>query len=230
MPQRRLSGLIHLSEIETHDRSRLPVRVSSMTQQHADYWDEHVQSRIWKSQENRPRADAGWRWPLIYYLTRLGNKNRGFVVGIEARDIFQPCVMLLAVEGYPSPIAGQDSVFVWWLSPAPTDYFTDHLGYEEKRAPGVSHLMAVGMDVAITHSYNCRWLGLVWLHADPGGGQALMDWYSNPAKGGMSLLPKDEQLPTLVRRRLGNDGRYFYHDEETALRASMRMDTYRRVR
>ncbi len=87
--------------------------------------------------------------------------------------------------------------------------------------------MAIGMDVAITHSYNCGLSGLIGLHADEEGGDALMKWYGAPQKGGMSSLPKGQPLPPGVRRLRGNDGRYFYHDDATASSASKRMDIYR---
>ncbi len=136
--------------------------------------------------------------------------------------------MLLLVERYPAlHDPGRSSVFVWYLSPAPASYFTQYLHYPEEESPRESHLMAIGMDVAVTHSYNCGLSGLVGLHADKSGGDALMNWYSDPLKGGMSLLPKGQALPPGFRRLRGNDGRYFYHDEGTAKSASKRMDIYR---
>jgi hypothetical protein len=220
--------LRHVSKIATRTGSLLPVRVSQMTSDHAKYWDEHVQVRI-----GHRRADKGWRWPLIRLTALLGGsallqRPRAFVVGIESGLRFQPCIMLLLVERYPAlHDRERDSVFVWYLSPAPTSYFTQHLHYPEEDSPRESHLMAVGMDVAITHSYNCGLSGLVGLHADKSGGGALMQWYQAPQKGGMSVLPKTRRLPFGLRRVPGNDGRYFYHDESTARSASDRMDFYR---
>jgi hypothetical protein len=136
--------------------------------------------------------------------------------------------MLLLVERYPALHDPQrSSVFVWYLSPAPTSYFVEHLKYPKEDSPHASHLMAIGMDVAITHSYNCGLSGLVGLHADEGGGNDLMSWYKDASKGGMSLLPKGQPLPLGFRRLLGNDGRYFYHHEGTAESVSKKMDIYR---
>ena len=218
----------HISKVATRKGLLLPVRVSEMTGDHAGYWDTYVQRRI-----GSKRADQDWSWPRIRLTTSLagsalGQRPRALVVGIESALHFLPCVMLLLAERYPAlHDPGRSSVFVWYLSPAPTSYFVEHLGYSRDDSPSESHLMAVGMDVAITHSYNCGLSGLVGLHADKGGGDALMSWYSASQKGGMSLLPKGQPLPPGFRRLRGNDGRYFYHDETTASNALKRMNIYR---
>lgn len=218
----------YVSKVKTRSGDFLPVRVSDMSRAHAEYWDTHVQGRI-----ESKRADKDWNWLRIRLIVGLGGralfqKPRALIVGIEADRQFQPCIMLLLLERYPALHDPQrSSVFVWYLSPAPTNYFVEHLAYPKEDSPHASHLMAIGMDVALTHSYNCGLSGLVGLHADEGGGDDLMNWYKDAKKGGMSLLPEGEPLPPGFRRLLGNDGRYFYHDEGTAESASKRMDIYR---
>jgi hypothetical protein len=131
--------------------------------------------------------------------------------------------MSLLVERYPDlHDPERESVFLWYLSPAPEEFFQSGRGRVLECFPKA--LMAVGMDMAITHSYNVMRRGRVGLHAAPKGGQALFDWYSDPARGGMISIPPAGRLAGGWRR---NDGRYFYHDEITAFTVSRRLDSLR---
>jgi hypothetical protein len=204
-----------------------------MTAKNARWWDEHVQPRI--DHGAKKRADQGWNWPLYRTTTRLAGslllqKPRAVVIGSEhAAPTFWPCIMLLVVEAYPAlQDHSRNSVFVWYLSPAPADYFADVVKLTSSETPSATDLMAAGMDVAITLSYNARLRGLVGLHAAAAGGDRLIAWYSDPAKGGMNRLQEPHTIPLGLRRLLANDDRYFYHDEVTAFVASWRMDKYER--
>lgn len=199
-----------------------------MTKDDARWWDEHVQPFIDAKPE---RADSGWNWPWrIFNLTRLaggilGQRPTAFVAGVECASppLFLPCVMNLLVEAYADlhdPML--ESVFLWYLSPAPEEFFRSGSGRILGAVPKA--LMAIGMDMTITHSYNLMRRGRVGLHAAPKGGKELFDWYSDPSRGGMIVIPKGQRLAGGWRR---NDGRYFYHDEATALAASCRLDILR---
>jgi hypothetical protein len=131
--------------------------------------------------------------------------------------------MSLLVETYADLADSRlESVFLWYLSPAPEEFFRSGRGRLAGAVPKA--LMAIGMDMAITHSYNIMKRGRVGLHAAPEGGRALVDWYKDPERGGMIVIPKHQSLAGGWRR---NDGRYFYHDEATAFAVSRRLDSLR---
>lgn len=230
MPARLIRGLHHVGHAPGGDGKDCPLRLWRMQREDALWWDEHVQPWI---DEVSDRADNGWNWPRIFSVTRLAGEAIGqvpaaFVAGVEcASGEVIPCVMNLLVERYPDLQNHHiDSVFLWYLSPAPTRFFTAGAGQKIGTIPKA--LMAIGMDMTITHSYNLMRRGRVGLHASPKGGQALFDWYLNKLKGGgMNLLSRQKSLPIGFRWLAGNDGRYFFHDENSALDASRRMDALR---
>jgi hypothetical protein len=229
MPLRISRGLIHVSKAPALGGGQLPWRIFSMTKDDAKWWDEHVQKPFIDAMPGR--ADSGWNWPWkIFNLTRLAaealsQQPVAFVAGVECASppMFLPCVMNLLVETYADLADSRlESVFLWYLSPAPEEFFRSGRGRILGAVPKA--LMAIGMDMTITHSYNVMRQGRVGLHAAPKGGKELFDWYTDPARGGMHAIPKRQRLAGGWRR---NDGRYFYHDETTALTVSRRLDSLR---
>ena len=227
MPLRLTRGLIHASKVPIAGGAHVPLRVLPMTKDDANWWDEHVQRFI----DAKPgRADRGWNWPWrIFNLTRLvgaglGQRPTAFVAGVECASMpFLPCIMNLLVEAYADlKDSRRESVFLWYLSPAPEEFFRSGRGQVLHAIPKA--LMAIGMDITITHSYNLMRRGRGGLHAAPEGGKELFDWYGDPLRGGMIVIPKGQPLAGGWRR---NDGRYFYHDETSALAASSRLDSLR---
>lgn len=217
----------------TSSGGQLPIRIVKMTREHANWWDQHVQ-RKWI--DSLDRADKNWSWPFrIFNLTRLGALAFGqaplaLVAGVECASPphLLPCVMSLLVEEYPAlQDPNKDSAFLWYLSPAPDEFFTSGRGKEIAAVPERRILMRIGMDMAITSSYNAMRRGLLGLHADQKGGDRLVKWYEGP-EAGMIALPRDHPLPPGFRRLVvRNDGRYFYHDEASAFAASSELDSLR---
>lgn len=246
MPLRTVLGIEHIAAIETPG-DMLEARVIQMEDYDTEWWDENVQRYI----DELPfeRADKGWIWPRILTTQALVaglllQQPVAYVLEVRKKGgHFRPAVMIMLVDDYPHlPKHELPSVFVWYLSPAPRDYFLEKLRFAASEAPDSKVLMRAGMDVALTESYNRRLQGRVGLHAAPRGGDKLLEWYqSPPPKGGMKRLPPTSALPSGVRSTIGrvkliirglrtrNDGRYFYHDESTAFPASRGMDPFRRA-
>lgn len=242
MPLRTVLGLEHIEAIVVPGGT-VRARVIEMEGYDAAWWDEHVQRYI----DDLPfeRADQGWIWPRIFAnVTLLADlilqQPLGYVVEAfdDATAMFRPAVMLMLVGAYPYLLQHElGSVFVWYLSPAPRGYFIGKLRWGNSKIPDSKELMRVGMDVAITDSYNRRLNGRLGLHAAPKGGDRLLNFYRSEDDGGMTQLPATSPLPAGMRSvmdrvkliirgnlRARNDGRYFYHDERTAGSASRRMD------
>jgi len=233
MPARITRGLVHVSRAPTLAGGYLPIRILRMTQEHAKWWDEHVQKEWIDSLD---RADKNWNWPFrIFNVTRLtaetlGQMPAALVAGVECTSPphVMPCVMSLLVEKYPDlHDHSRESAFLWYLSPAPDQFFLEGRGRALSAIPQRRALMRIGMDMAITASYNAMRRGRLGLHADPRGGEALARWYRGP-EGRMSNLPATQPLPVGLRRIImRNDGRYFYHDENSAFAISRELDTLR---
>ncbi len=93
----------------------------------------------------------------------------------------------------------------------------------EDRVP--KRLGTIALDVAVTHSFNHGGHGRTSLHADPKGGDRLLEWYQGK---GMKVLPTDRRIPFGPRRFLRpSDGRYCYYTVKAALEASRGLDSLR---
>jgi hypothetical protein len=223
MPVRAQLGLVHVSKAPTHSGEFVPIRVTEMTLKHARWWQEHVQPYIDDSAE--ARADQGWRWPRIYATRKLVagtllQRPTGLVAGVILKQEFIPVCMVLMVEAYrylrdPS----LESVFVWYATRCPDHVLRNRMRVAPDGVP--KRLMEITIDLAITHSYNLMLRGRIGLHAASEGGDDLCAKYES---FGLIRLDRNERLPPGVRGWVGNDGRYFYHSEESALRASQRLD------
>jgi hypothetical protein len=198
-----------------------------MTLAHARWWDRYVQPWIDRSEETR--ADKGWRWPRIFATTHLiGTAFRqgpvGLVAGAVQGDRFMPVAMAILVESYPHlPDATLRSVFLWYATRCPDNVIQIGLQAAPELIP--KRLMEITVDLAVTHSFNKLTNGRVGLHAAAEGGEELCRKYDS---FGMMRLPHDYPLPKGIRSRAsGNDGRYFFHTEETGREASIRLDILR---
>ncbi|MGH8604992.1 MAG: hypothetical protein ACREXR_20065 [Gammaproteobacteria bacterium] len=78
---------------------------------------------------------------------------------------------------------------------------------------------------AIVTSQNLGQNGCIWLHADPLGGDRLLRFYKSDCR--LMPLPETAVLPTLERRLLGNDGRYFFTDARRAEELTSEFDPLR---
>lgn len=191
---------------------------------HARWWDAEVQPIIDKIPN---RADCGWQWwPKIWALAQLtrtvGQRPAGYAIGVPLRETnqFVPCALLQLAESYPAlDVAGTQSVFVWYVSVAPTMAILPHLG----SANIPKRLGAIALDVSMCISQRHGYEGRIGLHASSGGGQQLADWYTEQ---GMLSLPPTTSLPG-SRAIIGNDGRYYYHTPATARAAMTMLDALR---
>ncbi len=219
--------IMHVTEAPTKSGVLMPVRVLNMTMAHALWWDERIQPVI--DNDTGSRADRGWRWPhmlanIAVAANLLQQSPRGLVLGVERSGHLCPCAMILLVERYPYLLDHRlSSVFVWYVTRAPDSALVRQIGVGPGRIP--KRLMTLALDAAITHSFNLALRGRVGLHASPDGGEGVVGKYSSL---GMLRLPMDRLLPFGYRRIAGNDGRYFYHDEDSALLRSRLLDEFRR--
>lgn len=131
--------------------------------------------------------------------------------------------MALVVDAYPYlPDPALDSAFLWYATRCPDEVIQMALRIPPDAIP--KRLMEITVDLAITRSYHAEHDGRIGLHASADGGDALCQKYESL---GMIRFPDVASLPKGIRRYAGNDGRYFYHSEDTAAAASKRLDAYR---
>lgn len=167
------------------------------------------------------RSDRDWgpdwhfRIPGAFLAGRTLRRSRMFrLVSVHTRSPIG-IILLLESERW---VADQNrpAVFVWYCSGAPDAYLTYH-GH-----PKMVHRAV--LDIAVTVSLNGPADGQLWLHAEPKGGQALLDWYA-----GRGLLPlaASLDLPQPIIGSRVNDGRYFCLDATAARRYSASLDSWR---
>lgn len=201
-----------------------PLRFSIMMKNHADFWDDHIQPAIKALPD---RADRHWHWPTLRWLMPLiehsrQRRCRALVALLLSDEGFPvPNAMLLMIERYPSvdPDASTKSVFVWYLTAAPTDRL-EALGVRDAPALGRACI-----DAAIVTSQNLGQNGSIWLHAHSRGEERLLGFYERQCR--LMPFPKTAVLPTLGRRFMGNDGRYFFTDALRAEELASEFDPFR---
>ncbi|MEA2571929.1 MAG: hypothetical protein QOI24_3930 [Acidobacteriota bacterium] len=203
-----------------------PLRVSVMSQDHAEFWDEHVQPAI--DSGDAARADRDWDWPSLWRLLRwlgAGLRQEPVLLTLDvelANGDLIPCAMFAGVRNYRFPNAPHmKSCFVWYMTAAPASVLPGLLDCDVANVP--RQLTRFCLDIGVTLSFRRGHRGRLWLHASPDG-EELPKWY---ARQGMANLMQSAKLPFGVRALLGNDGRYFCYDEESAAEASRALDTYR---
>lgn len=153
----------------------------------------------------------------------LRQSAHGMVIGVEHRERVCLCAMILMVDRYPYLLDRKlSSVFVWYVTRAPDSALVEQLGVGPDRLP--KKLMTIALDTAVTRSFNLSLRGRVGLHAASEGGDELVGKYLSM---GMLQYPMDRRLPFGYRGMIGNDGRYFYHDEASSLRQSRLLDRLR---
>jgi len=200
-----------------------------MMAKHAEFWDEHIQPVIRAAPSS---ADRNWSWPdlrLWMPLLQLvqSRRCRALVALLQSDKGFAvPSAMLLMIERYPyvDSDVPTKSVFVWYVTTAPTDGL-EALGVREAPSLGRRWLGRACIDAAIVTSQNLGQNGCIWLHADPLGGDRLLRFYEMDCR--LMPLPETAVLPTLERRIMGNDGRYFFTDALRAEELASEFDPFR---
>jgi len=165
------------------------------------------------------RADHDWDWafaiPQLTFAVGVLRRPRMFQLCMAGSDFPLGMVALLENERWIDD-QSQPAVYVWYLTGAPSAAVVDH--------GGPKLLTAAVLDIAVALSLNGRAQGRLWLHADPGGGPGLLDWYSNR---GLEPIAASVTLPSPVLAQRRNDGRYFQLTPRSAISVSNSMDAYR---
>ncbi|VWD46854.1 hypothetical protein BCO18175_07309 [Burkholderia contaminans] len=211
-----------------------------MTWEHVDFWHDHVQPIIqnhyvkWKegtggAPTTGVRADVDWNWHYYFWLAKWWNAVRPtarrdqravawclVVLGDDGKQL--PIGMLTAVPAYASPYRGDESElgFVWYLSDAPTEH------YLQRGIPRVSGVASSLLDTAIQSRLDLVKDAATFLHADPGGGKKLLEFYED--KCGMDPVQEDKRI-SLVRSVTA--GQYFAMTHAKALTFAAKFDPLR---
>lgn len=209
------------------------ISIEPIKEEHTLFWHEHYQQIIDK---NTKRADYKWIWPVFYHTTITNMPNQyynggGYTVGlnINHKPYFIPLSMCLYYEKAPAlHDPNKESIYLWYLSSAPKEAIDSiYVKYKIKaniiRATGLTSL-----DTVVSKAINEKMFGRVGLHASPDGGDFLIQWYQ---KTGMNQLDEAHPLPAVgIRKPINrkNDGRYFYHDRQTAVAFSQKFDHFRK--
>ena len=175
-----------------------------------NFWHTYVQKRsINKKLALSDRADRNWNWPFLqrilpsiirkielnpiaFVVLALDNSGQRFVpiglaIGIEPFDCIRERGRVITKHG-----------FAWFLMGIPASICAEF---------DLPELSPTQMVVNL-----CRYFSLldgdrgrIVLHADPSGGDRLVEFYMQ--KCGLEILPKSSNIRVLFPRR--NDGRYF---------------------
>ena len=188
----------------------VPVRVSLMRSQDATYWHNQVQPLIAAATETR--ADRNWDWrlfrrvlPLVQHLQRRRCLALTTVAENDQAEAV-PVAMHLLIERYPHLSDWNlGATFVWFMCAMPKDVFTR---FDISGVP--PSLGRVCVDVALMASRLLGLEGRIGLHCAPTGGPRLMSFYKKHCR----LLNLAEHLPLPPFH--GNDGRFFYTEDELA--------------
>ena len=121
--------------------------------------------------------------------------------------------------------ARRRGVFVWYLATAPTEALTTIPEHRLREETVPRRLGAIGLDTALTHSFNHRRRGRMAFYAADKGEDALLHWYRSRR---MLVYPDDRPLPFDVRRIVRpSDGRYCYYTIPNAIAASRDLNDLR---
>lgn len=197
----------------------LPIKIVEMTDDHVVWWGEHIsrplrQNPDYGPEGSRPRADRSWRWRrmrffLPLYMKARGHSTSALTILVEGKDGDAiPAALMLLIQHYPfvrDPEIAK-SVFTWFITAAPHELLSPHT--RTGATPALGDIM---VEAAIALSNSDGNDGRMWLHAAPGGGDALLKFYT---ACDMERLPAGHKLPNVWSKM--NDGRYFAHESRQA--------------
>lgn len=222
---KRLEGaIVQAVKAPRRDRGKgfIDIDIVEADTKHAKIWHNFVQKPY--INKDRERVDFGWNW-IIYsrwfrkVSTFLNQKPVLYFICTKKNDNVVPLGMVLVANNYPwikDPTL--KSSFIWYLTTAPVEFLKEHLSDSE-----IPHISEVTLDVGITASYHNLNKGHLGLHADLKGGEKLLNFYRRCK---LQTLEKSAKLPK-GRSFKGNDGRYFFYDENTAFSVSSKLDYLR---
>ena len=228
MKVRLWTGVRFIRRAPTSSGDEAELCVSRLTAHHVLWWHGHVQPVI---DEDPARVDQGWNWLLYASFsaiagTVLHRSPVGYCVGLVQGGRFVPCALAQLLGRYPALNDNdQRGSFTWFLTTAPRSAMLDIAAYGLTEDHLPKRLGTITLDVAVTHSINHGGRGRMSLHADPKGGEQLLQWYRDM---GMLVLPEDRRLPPGPRRLVRpSDGRYCYFTVDGALKLSRSLDHLR---
>ncbi|MFK5892867.1 MAG: hypothetical protein QM504_06575 [Pseudomonadota bacterium] len=202
------------SEHGVHD-----VQIGHVTKSDVLWWHNKVQYFI--NNYQKERGDYKWNWINFYNwfgILRSVKLYKITVKGVSGEDVM---IGIMQLHENSNFIDGSGkSVFLWYVS---------NLPFRICQEMGVSRLKDVGrvlVDVAICKSYQLEHKGRLWLHAAKPNKYAVklnMDLVKFYKRLEMQRY-KAQYSITGIRR---NDGRYFYHDEQSAVKAVELLNQYR---
>jgi len=184
-----------------------PIETTIATKEDRAYWQKHVMPF------EKSETAKKWNWKSnlgeigkAYSLGKVLGQNPELVV-LKKNNI--PIGMLLQVKNYSEKITTgkiRDTAMIWYVQKAPKEYLIKH-GINEKEFD-IKIAKAI-IDVSLTSSL--KESGNVLLHADPKGGNRLLEFYRQE---GFTQMPKEKGRISSGR---ANDGRYFYMNKHKVL-------------
>ncbi len=220
------------------DKRTIDVEVVPMTLALIKRWKSSVQPIIDDAYAHyhegcdplKARADVGWNWRANWLLTKahdLGCKMPGIKSGpsqalcmvVDQDGEKFPIGMLTVVPSYFCNVKGWGHrAFTWYLADAPSEVYDQVLG--QPRVQGVARaLLDCTIQSALDHSQS----GELLLHADPKGGEKLIEFYKDRCS--MTRLAADNGDISLTRR--GPSDEYFHWDQDMALEFCAQNDVRR---
>ena len=212
-----------ISNLNCQSGATIPVIVTEGGNGEAKLWHQKIQIPYIAGSG---RLDQNWNWPnLVFWfhlMERLLGRNTAFFQfnAKDNRGDAFPVGQLLVSDRYPYfPDKGQPSVFLWFLSAAPTQALI------ARGLPSDLKLMRALVDTAIQFSFQRGYEGLLTLHAALSGNPSEDNELLQKYERGVELFsyPATRRISP-VRR---NDGRYFYSDHAQSLALTTKLNYLR---
>lgn len=223
MPPRLKGDISHVVKAEIAAKTTLTnIDVVKADDQHVLIWEEYVQKPF--INKDNSRADQGWNWIRLNRWFKpiakaIRQKPEIYCICMNKKGRFIPLGMIFIANSYPAlHDKKKKSTFIWYLATAPSEFLERFLNQQE-----IPKVGKITIDVGLTASFQNKNDGLLGLHADPKGGEKLMGFYNHCS---LKQLNDSVSLPR-GRKFGGNDGRYFYFDQESAFSFSRSLDHLR---
>jgi hypothetical protein len=225
-----------------NDKRSFPVAIEPLDGMLIQFWNKTVQPCIDSNYQSDGvtsgpqlpvRADVGWNWWKIWALVVSHNfsinlpaaKNHSNAIGwaivmnLDGQRV--PVGLLTVVPNFlcnvGTGISGRS--FAWYLSNAPGEFF------DLLQVPHLTGIAEVLIDAAVQSRLDIVNEGSTLLHADPGGGARLKQFYE--LRCGMSPLIGAQARISIFRP--AKPGEYFTFDDKAARGFCRRYDARRRV-
>ncbi|MDY0215059.1 MAG: hypothetical protein RBS24_06090 [Bacilli bacterium] len=155
---------------------------------------------------------AKWNWETFlvreYRLARMTGQAPKFI-SLSVNNT--PVGMMLLVNNFKAHVnhgKKENLTHVWYIQSAPADYLKKHNINKSTFDLSIGRVL---LDAAVVNSMKSGNDGKTMLHADPGGKDFLMEYYT---KQGFTNI-KDGRIKQISSFR-DNDGRYFFMNKAAA--------------